>query len=454
MRAMSSADPTSPFQLADTGAARQLVGEVLALAAARGARQAEAAVSLASALSATVRMGEVDTVEHHRDKGLGVTVYFDHRKGSASTSEFSAAAVAKAVEAACDIARATSADPCAGLADAEMMAREVPDLDLCHPWEIEAKDAIAIALACENAARASDPRIRNSEGATVSRRNSSSAYGNSHGFTGAWLATSHSVSCTAIAEEGDSRQRDFWYSVARRPLDLESPEAIGRRAAERAIARLGARAIGTVTVPVIFEARAATSLFGHFVAAVSGGNLYRKASFLVDALGEQVFAPHVTIDEQPHIPRGIGSAPFDNDGVATRTRHLVEGGVLRSYVLGAYSARKLGMQTTGNAGGVHNLTVAGGSARLDALMREAGTGLLVAELMGFGVNTVTGDYSRGASGFWFEGGEIRQAVEEVTIAGNLRDMFRGIIAIGNDLDLRGNIRTGSVLIDRMTVAGR
>ena len=349
--------------------------------------------------------------------------------------------------------RGFRAPACAGLAPAEHMAREVPDLDLFHPWALSAEQAIELARTCEDAARAVDVRIRNSEGATVSSHHGLRAYANTHGFSGAYRSSRHSISCSVLGEQDGGMQRDYWYSVARARADLEAPEAVGRRAGERAVRRLGARRLSTRHVPVVFIAEQATGLFGHFVNAVRGPSLYRNASFLLDHLGRRIFPEFLRIHEQPHLPRALGSAPFDNEGVATRPRDLVEHGVLAGYVLDSYSARRLGRETTGNSGGVHNLTVEPGTLDLPALLRRMDTGLLVTELMGHGVNIVTGDYSRGASGFWVEGGEIAYPVEEITIAGNLRDMFQAIAAVGNDVDTRGNIRSGSVLIERMTVAG-
>lgn len=430
-----------------------LVRLVLEEAKACGATAAEAGVSLEAGLSVTVRLGEVETLEYHRDRGVGVTVYVGRRKGSASTSDFAPQALRETVRAACDIARYTGEDDCAGLADAALMATEIPDLDLCHPWDIDAAGGIEIARRCEAAARDADPRITNSEGATLSSHQGLRVYGNSHGFVAGYPSTRHSISCSVIAGRDEQMQRDDWYTIARRHEEMEAAEQVGRRAAERAVRRLDARRLSTRQVPVIFAADIATGLFRSFVGAIRGGALYRKSSFLLDHLGKQIFPDFVHIHEQPHLRGALGSAPFDGEGVATRARDLVGDGVLQGYVLDSYSARKLGMQTTGNAGGVHNLTVDSGRLDLDGLLREMGTGLLVTELMGQGVNMVTGDYSRGAAGFWIENGAIRYPVEEITIAGNLKDMFKGVVAIGTDVERRGNYRTGSVLIERMTVAG-
>jgi PmbA protein len=403
----------------------------------------------------TVRLGEVETVEHTRDKGLGVTVYFGQCSGSASTTDLAAAAVRDTVRAACAIAKFTAADDCAGLADPALLAREFPDLGLYRPWNPGMDRAIALARACEAAARACDARITNSEGATLSTHAGLEVYGNSHGFLGHQAATRHGLSVSVIAQDASGMQRDYWYTVDRAADRLESAEAVGREAGRRTLRRLGGRKLSTRRVPVVFEAPVASSLLSHFVGAVRGGSLYRRASFLLDSLGQPVFAPGVRLHEQPHLPGGLGSAVFDSEGVATRARDLVRAGVLQGYVLDSYSARKLKLATTGNAGGVHNLTLEpfGGAADLDALLRQMGTGLLVTELIGFGVNTVTGDYSRGAAGFWVEGGSIAYPVEEITVAGNLKDMFHDIVAAGGDVDVRGNLRTGSVLVGALTVAG-
>lgn len=434
---------------------QQIAADALAEARRLGASAAEVAVSSSAGLSVNVRMGDVETIEHTRDKAMGVTVYMGHRKGSASTTDFSSKSVNDCVAAACGIARHTAEDEYAGLADAELMATETPDLDLHHPWELSPEDAIEIALETETAARDLDSRIVNSEGAGVSRLEGIQVYANSHGFSAGYPSSRHSISCAVIAGDDDGMQRDYWYSTSRDPGNLEAGKDVGRRAAERSLRRLGARRLSTRTAPVLYSAQISTGLLNHFVAAIRGGNLYRKASFLVDSLGNSVFPDHVRIHEQPHLRGAIGSAAFDSEGVATGDRDIVSGGVLRGYVLSSYSARKLGMQTTANAGGVHNLTAdpSPGDDDLDALLTAMGSGLYVTELMGMGINIVTGDYSRGAAGFWVESGTIQYPVEEITIAGNLRDMFLGIQAIGADQDRRGNIRTGSVLIDAMTVAG-
>jgi PmbA protein len=441
---------------ADTGPGADLgriLRQALDLARAQGATDAEADIGTGQGLSVTVRQGDVETVEHQRDKGLGITVYLGRRKGSASTSDFSDRALHDTVAAACNIARLASEDACAGLVEAGYLAEEIPDLDLHHPWQVSAEQAIELALECESHARNADRRISNSDGAVVSTYSGTHLYGNTLDFIGGWNWSSHTIDCNVIAGSDGGMQRDGWYTRARAVEDLEDARSVGIRAADRTVARLGARPLSTRRVPVIFEAPLAGSLFSAFVTAISGGALYRGASFLPDSLGKQVFPEWLNIREEPHLKRGMGSAPFDNDGMATRLRDLVSGGAVQGYVLSAYSARKLNMAPTGNAGGVHNLVVEPGDQDLDSLIRTMGTGLLITDLIGFGVNQVTGDYSRGASGFWVEGGEIRHPVEEITVAGNLLDMYLRIAAIGNDIDRRGNIRSGSVLIDGMTVAG-
>jgi len=421
----------------------------------QGASQYEVDASLSQGLGTTVRLGEVDTIEYQRDRGLAVTVYFGKRKGSASTADLGRDAVRSTVEKACAIARYTAEDPYAGLVEPEYLARDIPDLDLDHPWGLAAEDAIAIARRCEHAGRAVDPRIANSEGASVSSQRHTGVYGNSLGFLAGFSGTSHSVSCSLIAQEGDHMQRDYWFTTARDPADLEDAESVGVTAGKRALARLGARKLATRKAPVLFTPDMARGLYRHFIGAIRGPSQYRKASFLLNAAGEQVFPTFVQMHERPHIPKGLASAPFDDEGAATRDRELIENGILQGYVLGSYSARRLGLKTTGNAGGIHNLIVdaSGDSPGYDALLRQMGSGLLVTELMGQGVNGVTGDYSRGASGFWIENGAIAYPVHEITIAGNLRDVYRNIVAFGSDLDSRGSIHCGSVLIAEMTIAG-
>jgi PmbA protein len=434
---------------------QDVVSFVLKEAERRGASQCEADASVSQGLSVSVRLREVDTVEYQRDRGLGVTLYFGKRKGSASTSDLSAQAVRDTVEKAATIARFTAEDPYAGLVEPEALAREIPDLDLDHPWRLAPEEAIELARRSEEAGLAVDSRIMNSDGASVGSHRHIGVYGNSHGFVGSYAGTSHSVSCSLIAQQGEEMQRDYWYTTARDSADLQSPEIIGRVAGERTVARLGSRKLVTRKAPVLFSPEMARGLFKHFIGAIRGASQYRKASFLLNAAGESVFPAFLQMHERPHILKALASAPFDSEGAATRDRDLVRDGVLDGYVLGSYSARKLGLKTTGNAGGVHNLIVSAPGKALDtpSLLRRLGTGLLVTELMGHGVNAVTGDYSRGASGFWVENGAVTHPVQEITIAGSLRQMFRDIVALGGDIDERGGIRTGSVLVSEMTIAG-
>ncbi len=432
---------------------KNIVQDLLDEAGRQGASAAEAGLSTDNGLSVTARLGEVETVEYHCDQGLAVTVYFGQRKGTASSNDLSTDSLRETVRAACSIARYASEDPYAGLPDKDLLATEFPDLDLNHPWSLNAEQAIDIAIECENAARHFHADISNSEGASISTHQGIRVLGNSLGFLQGYPSSRHSISCSVLAGTGDNMQRDYWYTVSRNPNLLETPVAVGEKAAQRTIRRQGARSLSTRQCPVVFAAEVATGLIGSLVSAISGGNLYRKSSFLLDALDTQILPDFVRIHEQPLIPAGLGSASYDAEGVATQTRDIVSQGILKSYVLSSYSARKLGMQTTGNAGGVHNLTVEPGDMDLDALLKQMHRGLLVTELMGQGVNMVTGDYSRGASGFWVENGQIQFPVEEITIAGNLQDMFKSIIAIGQDMDLRGNIRSGSILIEQMAVAG-
>lgn len=430
-----------------------LAQAALAHAKALGASACDVEVTEGFGQSVSVRLGEVETIEYNRDKGVGVTVYFGQQKGHASTSDFSSQALRDAVAAAASIARYTAADDCAGLADPARLAHNPPDLDLYHPWALAVEDAIEQARRCEDAARTVDSRISNSEGASVSTQSSHYIYANSNGFCDGYASSRHSISCSVIAESAAGMQRDYWYSVARRAVDLESAELVGQIAGNRTVRRLDARKIATGQVPVLFDASLASGLIGHFTGAISGGSLYRKSSFLLDSLGQQVFSPLVQIAERPHLPRGLGSSAFDAEGVATADRELVQNGVVNGYLLGSYSARKLGMQSTGNAGGSHNLLLASTGEDFAALLKKMGTGLLLTELLGHGVNPVTGDYSRGAAGFWVENGAIQYPVEEITVAGNLRDMFKGIVAVGNDVLIRGGKQCGSILIDNMTVAG-
>jgi len=432
---------------------RQIAADVLAHARASGATAAETEVSEGFGQGVTVRKGEVENIEYNRDKGVGVTVYIGRKRGHASTSDFSPKAVRETVEAALSIARFTANDDAAGLAEEDLLARDIADLDLYHPWDVSVDRAIELARECEAAALAVDPRITNSEGASVSTQQSHFMYGNTLGFLAGYPSSRHTVMCSVIAGEGDRMQRDDWYATARVAEDLQDVRSVGRLAGERCVRRLGARKIETMQVPVLFEAPVASSLLGHFVGAVSGGSLYRKASFLLDSLGESVFSPLVRIHDVPDLKRGLASSPFDDEGVATQRRDIVDNGVLQGYFLGSYSARKLGMRSTGNAGGNHNLLLDSTGEDFSALLKKLGRGLLVTELLGMGVNQVTGDYSRGAAGFWVENGEISYPVQEITIASNLKDMFRGIVAIGNDVVRRGSRQCGSILLDHMTVAG-
>ena len=439
--------------LAELERLASIASDVLQMARAKGASEADVAASIDSGLSVGVRLGEVETVERSRDRGVAVTVYFGKRKGSASTADLDPGSIAQTVEHACAIARHTEEDPANGLADPALLARDIPDLDLWHPWDITPEEAIRLAVEMEDAGRAVDPRIGNSDGASVQVGASLTAYANSLGFAGTERGTHHSLSVALIAGDDAGMQRDYWYDSVRAPGDFMDAAAIGRKAGERTVARLGARSLGTRECPVLFVPEVARSLIGHFLSAVSGGSLYRRASFLLDHQGRQVFPDWMQIVERPHIRRGHGSTAFDAEGVATRDSDLVADGVLARYILGSYSARRLGLASTGNAGGVQNIVVQPGTEDLRALMRRMGTGLLVTELMGQGVSLVTGDYSRGASGFWVEGGEIAWPVEEITIAANLRDMLLGIEAVGSDVDPRSHILTGSILLRRMTLAG-
>ncbi len=432
---------------------QQLAEDVLKHARDKGATACEVDVSEGFGQSVGVRCNEVETIEFNRDKGIGITVYAGQRKGYASTSDFSPQALRETVEAALDIARFTAADDCAGLADAALMAKDYPDLDLYHPWALTVEDAIATALRCEQAAFAASPLVSNSEGASVSTQQAHFVSANSLGFRGGYPTSRHYISCSVIAGEHDAMQRDDWYTTRRSADELDAPANVGRIAAERAVARLGGRKTRTGEFPVLFEAPLAAGLLGSLVHAASGGALYRKSSFLVDQLGKRVMPEFVNISERPHIRRGLGSSAFDSDGVATSDREIVTGGILQGYFLSAYTARKLGMQTTGNAGGSHNLIIEPGQHDLVGLLKLMGRGLLVTELLGHGINYVTGDYSRGAAGYWVENGVIAYPVEEITIAGNLKAMLAGIVAVGNDVQVRGSKQTGSILVDRMTVAG-
>lgn len=432
---------------------QEQVEQIIAEARRQGASACEVAVSVEQGLSTTVRQREVETVEFNRDQGFGITLYSGQRKGSASTSATGPEAIRETVAAALAIAEHASEDEFSGLAAADLMPQHLVELDLYHPWAISPEQAVEIALECEAAAFAADSRISNADGTSLSSHRGCRVYGNSHGFVGSYASTRHSLSCVMIAELDGQMQRDYWYDVNRRGTALSSATSIGQRAAQRTVARLGARSVPTCEVPVLFSAELAGGLFGHFLAAISGGNLYRKASFLEGSLGQQLFPEWLTLQENPHLLQGLASASFDGDGLATYAKPFVQNGEVVSYVLGTYSGRKLGMPSTANAGGVHNLLVTHGDEDQRALLKRMGRGLLVTELMGQGLNLVTGDYSRGAAGFWIENGEIQYPVQEVTIAGNLRDMFRQIVAVGSDLEMRSNIRSGSVLIERMMLAG-
>jgi len=443
----------TPAAQHDQKALEQVVGRALALARGGGATAAEAAVGVSAGLSVTVRLGEVETLEYQRDRSLGVTVYAGKRKGSASTANLAPAAVEETVRKALSIASFTADDEYAGLPEAELMANRLPDLDLSHPWDLEAPQAIELARRCEAAGLAYDARIRNSEGASVVTHRKLRVFGNSHGFVGGYPSTSHSVSCVVVGQEQGDMQRDYWYTAARDWRALEDVESVGRRAAEKAVGRLGAGKLATRKAPVLFASELARGLIGHFTSAIGGGAQYRRSSFLLDAKGQQVFPEAISLAERPHLRGALGSAPFDGEGVATRDRELVIDGVLDGYLLDSYSARKLGLVTTGNAGGVHNLVVQGDMLDRKTLLRKLGTGLLVTEMMGQGVNPVTGDYSRGASGFWVENGALVRPLHEITVAGNLREMYLGIVALGDDMDTRGAIHCGSLLVDEMTIAG-
>lgn len=421
-------------------------------ATSQGASATEVGVSHSNGLSVTVRQGDVETIEHNNDTGLAVTVYFGQSKASASTSDLRPEAIADAVKSASGIAKHTQPDDCAGLADAKLMATQFPDLSLYHPWDIDAEQAINIAMECEQAGFDIDNQISNSEGATLSSHQGGRVYANSHGFIGSTTSTRHSLSSTFIANDDCGMQRDYWYDIARDATDLDSAKNIGQRAAQNTLRRLNARTVTTGTYPVIFASEIAPSLFGQFIGAIRGGVLYRKSSFLLDHLDKQVFPEFIHIYEQPHLLKGIGSAMFDGEGVSTHDRDIVTDGVLQGYVLDSYSARKLDMTTTANSGGVHNLTIDSGDLDFSALLKQMGTGILVTETMGMGVNIVTGDYSQGAAGFWVENGEIQYPIDEFTIASNLADMFMGIQAVANDVELRGNTRTGSVWINQMMIA--
>lgn len=432
---------------------KNLVSDILNEALKQGASSAEVDVGFNKGFSITARNADVESVEYNQDKGIEITIYLGKRTGSASLSDFRPEAIRAAVQAACNIARFTDEDPYAGLAEKHELAFHYPDLDLAYPWNISVERAIELAIECESKALSKDKRISMAEHVVVSTGQAWNLYGNTQGFIGMYSATRHNMSCVLVAKQGDDMQRDYYYSSVCDPSLLEPVDVIAEKAVERTVQRLGGQRIATQKVPVIFAAEEARGLIGHFVAGISGGNLYRKSSFLLDSLGKRIFPEFIRIEEKPHLSKGMGSAPFDDNGVLTRPNVFVESGRVQSYILGVYSARKLGLQTTGNAGGVHNLFISTGDKNLSELIKDMHKGLLVTEVMGQGVNILTGDYSRGASGFWVEHGEIQYPVEEITIANNLRDMYANIKAIGNDVDLRGNIKTGSILLEEMTVAG-
>ena len=436
---------------------REFAQTVLDHARAMGASGCECDVSEGFGLSVTVRKGSIDTLEHNRDKGIGVSVQFGiapHvKRGHASTSDFSPAALRQTVEAAVAIARHTAADDCAGLPEREQLARDLPDLDLFHPWHVSPEDAIEVAKRCEAAAFALSPKLRNTEGTSLSAQHSQFIFANSLGFMGGFPTSRHSLGCSMIAEEKGQMQRDDWYSSTRVPANMADPEALGRYAGERALARLRARKISTCQAPVLFEAPQAGGLIGHFVSAVSGVSLYRKSTFLLDSLGKPVFSKEISIEERPYEKQAMASSPFDEEGVATRERSIVRDGVVEGYFLGTYSGRKLGMPSTGSSGGNHNLVIKPGTLDFRGMLKKLHRGLLVTELLGHGTNLITGDYSRGAAGYWVENGEIQYPVEEITIAGNLGDMFKSIVAVGSDVLVRGSRSCGSILVGNMTIAG-
>lgn len=432
---------------------KNLVADTLKLAQANGATEAEAGLSVSQGLSVSARMRSVETIEHQQDNGLGISVYIGQHKGSASTSNLDPEAIRKTVEAACDIARFTSDDPCTGLADLELLATSYNNLDLYHPWDVSPEKVVELVLECENAALDFDPRIVNSDGASVDIQSGVSVYGNSHGFLQAESRTRHSISCSVVGESGGAMQRDYWYAISRNPDRLGSARAVGLKAAERTVKRLDARKLKTQQAPVLFVPELASGLIGHLTSAISGSAQYRKASFLLDAVGEKIFPEFVQLIEYPFETQAIGSANYDSEGVGLAQSQLVADGRLQNYLLDSYSARKLGLKSNGHGSGVHNLTLGTTGKSFTECIKIMQRGFIVTELMGHGVNTVTGDYSRGAAGFWVDNGELQFPVEEITIAANLRDMFNGIVEIGDDIDMRGNIRSGSVLLENMTIAG-
>lgn len=444
----------APFQPSDEKQLSDIVSHVLDRAKQKGASAAAVASSIDTGFALTVRMGDVETLEFNRDKGVTLTVYFGQQKGSASTSDTSEAALETTLQAACDIAQVTAADQFAGLADKALMAHDYTDLSLYHPWDVSVEEAITLATRCEIAGQEADQQITNSEGADVSTCQSVRVYGNSHGFMGACESSRQSMSCVLVAGKNDKMQRDYYYTVSRYADRLMSPEDVGIEAAKRTVARLNPQSLTTREAPVIFQAELARTLFASFIGAISGGNLYRRTSFLLDHLGKSIFPDWMQIYERPHIPGALGSAPFDAEGVRTQDRDFIKDGLLQSYILSSYSARKLGLQTTGHASGIHNVFIQPQDKDFKSLLKEMDTGLIVTDLMGHGTNITTGDFSHGASGFWVEKGEIQYPVEGITIAGNLKTMFQQIVGIANDVDRRGGILTGSTLIERMMIAGR
>lgn len=437
----------------DLSSLQKISNDILQEAKRLGASQAELSIALNKGFSVSAREGDVETVEYKQDKLIEINVLFGKRTGSASISDVRPEAVRAAVEAACHIAKFTDEDPAAGLAEHDELAFNYPHLDMAYPWTMTVEDAIEMACQCEREALAFDKRIMSAEETTVSTMEAFYLLANSNGFMGYYPYTRHELSCVLIGKQGDEMQRDYSYTVATDPLQLESISQVARQAAERTVHRLGAKQIRTMKAPVIYIAEEARGLLGHFISAISGGSLYRKSSFLMDHLDKKIFPAFMHMQEQPHLDRALGSVPFDDDGVATRANVFIEGGILRNYSLDVYTARKLGMKTTANSGGIHNLVVKHGNKDLPALLKTMGTGLLITEMMGNGVNLVTGDYSRGVGGFWVENGEIQYPVQEITVAGKLQDMYAGIQEVGNDVDMRGNIRTGSILIGEMMVAG-
>ncbi|MDR8522178.1 MULTISPECIES: metalloprotease PmbA [Shewanella] len=432
---------------------KDAVSMALEYAKTLGTSGAEVAISKQQGLSVSTRMKEVETVEFNKDGALGITVFRDGCKGSSSTSDLSKAAIEQAVKAADDIARFTSADPFNGLAEKSLMATEFPDLDLYHPEDISPEELTRLAVLAEEAALDTDKRVQTSDGASANAHSSVKVYGNSHGFLNGFCSSRYSLSCVAIGEHEGGMQRDYDYTVARKFSDMTAPEIIGRKAAEKTAGRLGGRKIATTQLPVLFSPEIATGLMGHLVGAISGGSLYRKSSFLLDAIDTQVFPDWFSIHEDPLLVGALASSAYDSEGVATQARDIIDNGRLATYLLTSYSARKLGLSNTGHAGGIYNWTLSTTGQTFDQLVKEMGTGLIVTEVMGQGVNTVTGDYSRGAAGFYVENGVILYPVEEITIAGNLKDMYKNIVAVAKDRDLRSSIRTGGILMDKMKIAG-